>query len=146
MLFAERAFRMLLWCSLYDEISALRHRRCRFDTWVRKIPWRMKWQPTPVFLSGESHDRGTSWSTVLTGVSKSQTLLSLQACEKRYRYSLSGSVVKTLSSQCRGLGFDPGQETRFHMSQLSLCLTTKSSHAATKDPACCKGDRWSCVL
>ena len=22
---------------------------------VRKIPWRRKWQPTPVFLSGESH-------------------------------------------------------------------------------------------
>ena len=26
-----------------------------FDTWLRKIPWRRKWQPTPVFLSGESH-------------------------------------------------------------------------------------------
>ena len=26
-----------------------------FDTWVRKIPWRRKWQPTPVFLPGESH-------------------------------------------------------------------------------------------
>jgi len=22
--------------------------------WVGKIPWRMKWQPTPVFLPGES--------------------------------------------------------------------------------------------
>ena len=22
---------------------------------VRKIPWRRKWQPTPVFLPGESH-------------------------------------------------------------------------------------------
>ena len=32
-----------------------RHRRCRFDPWVRKIPWRRKWQPTPVFLPGESH-------------------------------------------------------------------------------------------
>ena len=25
------------------------------DPWVRKIPWRRKWQPTPVFLPGESH-------------------------------------------------------------------------------------------
>ena len=25
----------------------------RFDTWVGKIPWRRKWQPTPVFLPGE---------------------------------------------------------------------------------------------
>ena len=23
--------------------------------WLRKIPWRRKWQPTPVFLPGESH-------------------------------------------------------------------------------------------
>jgi len=33
-----------------------RHRRCRFNPWVRKIPWRSrKWQPTPVFLPRESH-------------------------------------------------------------------------------------------
>ena len=29
--------------------------RHRFDPWVRKIPWRRAWQPTPVFLPGESH-------------------------------------------------------------------------------------------
>ena len=26
-----------------------------FDPWVRKIPWRRKWQPIPVFLPGKSH-------------------------------------------------------------------------------------------
>ena len=26
-----------------------------FDPWVRKILWRRKWQPTPVFLPEESH-------------------------------------------------------------------------------------------
>ena len=25
----------------------------QFDPWVEKIPWRRKWQPTPVFLPGE---------------------------------------------------------------------------------------------
>ena len=25
-----------------------------FDSWVEKIPWRREWQPTPVFLPGES--------------------------------------------------------------------------------------------
>ena len=30
-------------------------RRCRFDPWVKNIPWRRKWQPTPVFLPGKSH-------------------------------------------------------------------------------------------
>ena len=29
--------------------------RHKFDPWVRKIPWRRAWQPTPVFLPGESH-------------------------------------------------------------------------------------------
>ena len=29
--------------------------RCRFDPWVGKIPCRRAWQPTPVFLRGESH-------------------------------------------------------------------------------------------
>ena len=32
-----------------------RHKRHRFDPWVRKVPWRRAWQPTPVFLPGESH-------------------------------------------------------------------------------------------
>ncbi len=31
------------------------HRRLRFHPWVGKIPWKRKWQPTPVFLSGEPH-------------------------------------------------------------------------------------------
>ena len=26
-----------------------------FDPWVGKIPYRRAWQPTPVFLPGESH-------------------------------------------------------------------------------------------
>ena len=30
-------------------------RRRRSDPWVRKIPWRMKWQPTSVFLPEKSH-------------------------------------------------------------------------------------------
>ena len=29
-------------------------KRCGFDAWVGKNPWSRKWQPTPVFLSGES--------------------------------------------------------------------------------------------
>ena len=30
-------------------------RRPGFNLWVGKIPWRREWQPTPAFLSGESH-------------------------------------------------------------------------------------------
>ena len=33
-------------------LQCMRH---RFNSWVRKIPWRWEWLPTPVFLPGESH-------------------------------------------------------------------------------------------
>ena len=36
-------------CSVGKE-SACKSRRPWFDSWVRKIRWRRKWQPTPVFL------------------------------------------------------------------------------------------------
>ena len=29
----------------------------RVDSWVGKIPWRRKWQSTPVLLPGKSHGR-----------------------------------------------------------------------------------------
>ena len=28
-----------------------------FDLWVKKIPWRRKWQSTPVFLPGKSNEQ-----------------------------------------------------------------------------------------
>ena len=33
--------------------------RCGFDHRVGEIPWRRKWQRTPVFLPRESHGRGS---------------------------------------------------------------------------------------
>ena len=33
-----------------DSKESACNRRLRFNPWVRKIPWRRKWQPTPVFL------------------------------------------------------------------------------------------------
>ena len=32
-----------------------RHKTGEFHPWVRKIPWKRAWQPTPVFLLGEAH-------------------------------------------------------------------------------------------
>ena len=54
-----------------------RYKRCRFDPWVGKIPWRRAWQPTPVFLPGESHGQrslgGVGWRGTVHRVTKSQT-------------------------------------------------------------------------
>ena len=45
-----------LWASqVVLVIKNLPAKRLGFNPWVRKIPWRRKWQPTPVLLPGKSH-------------------------------------------------------------------------------------------
>ena len=36
-------------------LQCRRPRRCEFGPWGGKVPWRRKWQPTPVLLPGKSH-------------------------------------------------------------------------------------------
>ena len=43
-----------------------------FKLWVRKIPWRRKWKPTPVFLPGKVHG-WRAWQTTVHGVAESDT-------------------------------------------------------------------------
>ena len=40
---------------LSDKEFTLQCRRHRFNPWVRKMHWKRKWQPSPVFLPGKSH-------------------------------------------------------------------------------------------
>jgi len=42
------------WWSSNPPCQCRRHKRCGFNPWIGKIPWRRKWQPTPVFVPGES--------------------------------------------------------------------------------------------
>ena len=37
--------------------STWKCRRHKFNSWVGKIPWRRKWQPTPVCLPRKSHEQ-----------------------------------------------------------------------------------------
>ena len=41
--------------------------------WIRKIPWRRKWHPTPVFLPGESHGQRSLAGCSLWGRKESDT-------------------------------------------------------------------------
>ena len=43
--------------------------RCRCNPWVQKISWRRAWQPTPVFLPGESPWTG-AWQAAVHGVAR----------------------------------------------------------------------------
>ena len=52
----------------------LQCRTHRFDLWVGKIPWRRAWQPTPVFLPGESHGQRNLVGYSLWGHKESGTI------------------------------------------------------------------------
>ena len=74
--------------------SACQCRRRRFESWVGKIPWSRKWQPTPVFLPGKFNGQKN-----LAGYShmspQSRTRLSNWACTHTYQdytYNLRVSV------------------------------------------------------
>ena len=51
-----------------------RLKRCRFDPWVQKLPWRRAWQPSPVFLPGESQGQRI-WRATVNRVTKGRTRL-----------------------------------------------------------------------
>ena len=38
--------------------------RLEFNPWVRKIPWRREWLPTPAFLTGKSQEQRSLRATV----------------------------------------------------------------------------------
>ena len=44
-------WRILLPMQEMQEVQIQKKKRHRFHPWVRSIPWRRKWQPTPVFLA-----------------------------------------------------------------------------------------------
>ena len=48
-----------------------------FSPSVGKIPWRRKWQPTPVFLPGKPHRQKGAWWAIVHGVAKSWKRLKL---------------------------------------------------------------------
>ena len=61
-------------------------KRCGFDPWVGKIPWKRKWRPIPVFLPGKLHEQ-RSLEGYPAWVAKSQTQLSththITSCQLR---------------------------------------------------------------
>ena len=76
-LYQERKFKLKLkyhfW--LIDKESACQCRWHGFNHWIRKIPWRRKWQPTPVFLPRKSYGR-RSLQAIVHRLTKSQARLS----------------------------------------------------------------------
>ena len=53
MAFSSHILEGLSWL-LSGKESACQCRRCEFNPWVGKIPWKRKWQPTPHTYFGPS--------------------------------------------------------------------------------------------
>ena len=80
----------------------LQCRRRGFSPWVRKIPWRGKWQPTPVFLPGETHGWRSlvgysPWGCKESGTTEQLILLTfhiqLDTCQKVSMFFVASSFA-----------------------------------------------------
>ena len=75
-----------------------RSKRLGFDPWVRKIPWRRAWQPTPVFLPGESHGQRSVAGYSPWGRRESNTTKWLSSMPSKCRWDISSSLFSFLDS------------------------------------------------
>ena len=75
--------------------------KLRFDTWVRKIPWRRKWQPTPVFLPGESHGQRSLAATV-HGVAKELDMTERLSLSQETRKLKNGNAHQERQAYTKG--------------------------------------------
>ena len=65
---------IVLPCWLRSWRISLKCRKPRFNPWVRKIPWRRQWLPTPLFFPGEFHEeRNLSGYTLWGGKESDMT-------------------------------------------------------------------------
>ena len=83
-----------------------RHKRRRFDPWVGKIPWRRQWQPTLVFLPGESHGQRSTWQAAVHRAAQCRTQLKWLSTHARYRPNpplLHHLLPGPLNSNCKDL-------------------------------------------
>ena len=83
------------------------------NPWVGKIPWIRKWQPTPVFLPGESHgQRNLAGYSPWDGKESDMTEVTEHAEQVSVKhtpetYFPDGLAARNPYSQCREPEFDP---------------------------------------
>ena len=94
-----------------------RRKRQGLDPWVGKIPWRRKWQRTPVSLLGKSHGQ-RSLMGYSHGVAKSQTRLSTHRDEHTQSGDFPGGVqwLKFCPSTAVGCGL------KYLVGELRSCI------------------------
>ena len=118
---------------------SLQCRRPGFDSWVGKIPWRRKWQPTPVFLLGESRGQRSLVGYSLWGrkesdseqLKKKKILCTVsycyqqRACSVLYKSSKNMTDVE-LSSPSKSCSDIMGKRTKLPSNQKPAGATPQS--------------------
>ena len=105
-------------------------RRHEFHPWVRQIPWRRKWQPTPGFLPGESHGQRSLAGYSPRGRKESDTTEHTQVLAAAHG-SLVAVRVLSFSAACGILVPQPRIEPTYPALQGGL-LTTGSPGKSRK--------------
>ena len=104
-----------LWFNQYspgagDKQSTCQCSRCKrpgFNPWIGRIPWRKKWQRTPVFLPGESHGQRSLVGYSLWGCKESDRTEHWSPCQFLRRLSLLEPPTPSLAPPHRqALGTD----------------------------------------
>ncbi|KAB0337550.1 hypothetical protein FD755_025560 [Muntiacus reevesi] len=67
----------------------------RFDPWVRKIPWRRKWQPTPVFMPRELHGQRSLVGYI--GLKLNIQKANIMASGPITSWQIDGEIVETVA-------------------------------------------------
>ena len=91
LLYSRVDFGLPRWLSGRESVCQCK--RHRSDPWVGKIPWRRKWQPTPVFLPGKSYGQRSLGASV-------------QGC-RRVRYDWVTEPANTVHLKIRRLSDTP---------------------------------------
>ena len=113
---------------------------CRFDPWVGKIPWRRRWQPTPVFLPEASHGQrslvGYLQSIGLPKLDTTERLSSHSGCRAtrkspREGHGPSNALCKRETQEMWSENCTPSQ--RFPRSQCPVRNLRASTQAPTAE-------------
>ena len=83
-------------------------RRCRFNPWVRKIPWRREWQPPPVFWPGEAHGQRSPGGLQPMVPQRVRHAWATNALPKSQTAEASASLCRKGSSRVTSRGFSLG--------------------------------------
>ena len=114
----------VIWGWLQEEFAGRihlqyrRHGRPGFGPWVGKTPWKRKWQPTPVFLPGESHGQSS--------------LVGYSPCGGRVGHDWVTNTFNTLKF-CRGKGMgSPDCSPVFQGENIPMSLQDKTNGSKCK--------------